>query len=145
MKYISVLSRHPSQSYQGSSPEEFPCGVCWCLASKGEGRQVWGQGRWQDVPHSCLPRGQGAERSMLAVALAASPTHCHCFSCLNTHMHTHSPNIWPQQCTVHHSAASTAGWSPGLRIGRVGDGEMAFEMDEKGKSDKFYGSGQVGE
>lgn len=41
--------------------------------------------------------------------------------------------------------ASTAGWSPGLRIGRVGDGEMAFEKDEKGKSDKFCGSGQVGE
>lgn len=40
-------------------------------------------------------------------------------------------NIWTTAVCCSLCPASTAGWSPGLTMGRVGGGEMAFKMDEK--------------
>lgn len=148
MKYVSLLCQHASQRSQGSRAEEFPCGVSWCLASRGEGRQVWGQvwgqGGWQGAPHPCQPHGQGAERSVLTVALTAPPSPSPLLLLLKyTQEHSQPQHLGHSSahCTTLHSLHS---WmSHGWRTDRVGEEEMALKGMRKERVTSFMVGGRL--
>lgn len=148
MKYISVLSQHTSQSYQGSRAEEFPCGVVLVPCLQGRGKAGFGAGRMAGCttpPPAPWPRVREDSADHGTHSISHPSPLLFLLKCSHAHSQTQHLDHSSALFTASLCPASTAGWRPGLRMGRVEDGEMDFEMGEKGKSDKFCGSGQVGE